>query len=581
MRARNSLSLKLTLIVVVIPAIVILSLTYINFVEQTVFFEEAYEEKATALAQALDASISKSEELVEENKDNLFKDIIAFMTISKDSGIEKVSINLPDPITNILEVFVSSDVNSIETLSDSHNEISFTEDTVVRVPMHTEGSHTLTVITPLHVSGGIVGTYEIVLSMDDAYAALNARVNNFFMISAVSLLILVISFLFLLRRTIIQPITTFRNAANMIGEGNLDTEINIKTRDELGDLATAFNNMTNDLKTSRAEIKNYSKTLEIKVDERTKELEGSKEELRGKVEALEKNKLALLNIMSDLKITINDLEQTKKEINFKNIDLNKAQKELSDLNRDLEQIVKERTAELEKVLKHKDEFINQLGHDLKNPIVPITNLLPVLIKKVEDPELLKYLEIISRRIHYIKNLVVQILEFARLSSPLLELDVENLNLLDITNQVFEDNELIFKQKNIKINNMINEKIFVDADKLKIEELINNLSINAVKYMDEGGIITINADEDKDFINISIKDTGVGLTDEELSHVFDEFYKADWSRHDQNSIGLGLSICKRIIEKHGGKIWAESSGHGKGSTFYFSIQKDLNKNKEKN
>ncbi|MCK5636731.1 MAG: HAMP domain-containing protein, partial [Thermoplasmatales archaeon] len=472
------------------------------------------------------------------------------MTLSKDSGIEKISINLPDPVTYILEVFVSSDVNSIETRSSSYNEISYTEDTVVRVASHIEDSHTLTVITPLHVSGGTVGTYEIVLSMDDAYATLNARINNFFMISAVSLLILVISFLFLLRKTIIKPITTFRNAANMIGEGNLDTEINIKTHDELGDLATAFNKMTNDLKTSRAEIENYSKTLEKKVEERTKELEGSKEQLRGKVEALEKNKLALLNIMSDLKITINDLEKAKKEINLKNIDFKKAQKELSVLNRDLEQIVKERTAELEKVLKHKDEFINQLGHDLKNPIVPITNLLPVLIKKVEDPELLKYLEIISRRIHYIKNLVVQILEFARLSSPLLELDVENLNLLDITNQVFEDNELIFKQKNIKINNMINEKIFVDADKLKIEELINNLSINAVKYMDEGGIITINADEDKDFINISIKDTGVGLTDEELSHVFNEFYKADWSRHDQNSIGLGLSICKRIIEKHG-------------------------------
>ncbi len=560
MKPHISLSLKLTLIVVIVPAIVIFSLTYINIREQTDFFEKAYEEKATALALALDASISKSEELEEQNKDNLFKDIISFISINKQSGIEKISINLPGEYDeDRLRVFVSSDVALIGDLSDSYNAESYNDNSVVRTPRHTEESHTLTVITPIHVSGGIVGTYELELSMDEAYAALDARVNNFFLISSVSLLLLVISFLFLLRTTVIKPISKFRGAVNKIGEGNLDSEIKIKSHDELGDLAKAFNNMINELKISRAEIENYSKTLENKVEERTKELEGSKEELRVKVEALEKNKLAMLNIMGDLKET---------------------QKDISILNKNLEQKVNERTAELEKVLKYKDEFINQLGHDLKNPIVPITNLLPVLMKKIDDPELEKYLGIISRRINYIKHLVVQILEFARLNSPLLKLDLENLNLLEITNQVFEDNQLIFNEKDIKIKNMIDENIFVDADKLKLEELISNLSTNAVKYVEKGGTITVNADEDKDFVNVSIKDTGIGLTKEELDHVFDEFYKADWSRHDQSSIGLGLSICERIIEKHDGKIWAESPGSGKGSTFYFSIPKNLMANRDK-
>jgi len=560
MKPHVSLSLKLTLIVVVVPAIVIFSLTYVNMREQTDFFENSYEEKATALALALDASISKSEELEEQNKDNLFKDIISFMSINKQSGIKKISINLPDEsIDDNLIVFVSSDVSVIGDLSDVYNSRSYTDNSVVKLSSHTEESHILTVITPLHVSGGIVGTYEIELSMDEAYAALNARVNNFFLISAISLIFLVISFLLLLRKTVIKPISKFKGAINKIGEGNLDSEIKIKSHDEIGELAKAFNNMINELKISRAEIEEYSKNLENKVEERTKQLEGSKEQLRIKVEALEKNKLAMLNIMGDLK---------------------KTQKEISILNKSLEQKVEERTSELEKVLKYKDEFINQLGHDLKNPIVPITNLLPVLKKKVDDPELNNYLEIISRRINYIKHLVVQILEFARLNSPLLKLDLENLNLLEVTKQVFEDNQLIFKEKDIKIKNMIGKNLSIDADKLKIEELINNLSTNAVKYMEKGGTITVNAEDYKDFINVSIKDTGIGLTKDELDHVFDEFYKADWSRHDQSSIGLGLSICKRIIEKHNGKIWAESPGPGKGSTFYFSIPKNLMENKEK-
>jgi len=576
MKFNLSLSLKLTLIVFSVSGLVIASMTYINIQEQSSFFEYAYSEKASALAQSLDASISSRSDL--DDKQSLQNYILNFILLNKEDVL-KVSINLPDE-NGDLKVAVSSDSDSIGKPSGGNNKHSYETDAVVNTPYHTEDSHTLTVVTPLHLSGQTVGTYEILLSMDAAYVTLDMRTQNLLVIAISSLLFLVISFIFLLRKTIVRPITEFRAAAKKIGEGDLDTKIEIKSRDELGDLASAFNDMTDDLKVFRAEIEDYSKTLEKKVEERTEELKGSQKELQRKVEALEKNKLAMLNIMSDLKKTIGDLEKAEKQINLKNIDLAKAKKELSMLNRDLEQKVRERTVELEKVLKHKDEFISQLGHDLKNPLVPITNLLPVISKKTTDPELSKYLEIINRRINYIKHLIVQILEFARLSSPTLKLELENINLHDITDQVFEDIKLAFQEKNVKIENMIDQNISINADKLKIEELISNLSTNAIKYMEQGGKITINAEEDKDFINVSIKDTGIGLDPEELDHVFEEFYKADWSRHDQNSIGLGLSICKRIVERHNGKIWAKSQGHGKGSTFYFSIPKNLKVNLEK-
>ena len=111
-----------------------------------------------------------------------------------------------------------------------------------------------------------------------------------------------------------------------------------------------------------------------------------------------------------------------------------------------------------------------------------------------------------------------------------------------------------------------------GDKLRVAELFKNLITNAVKYTHEGsGKITIDAEANKDFVITSIKDTGIGMGEEQLSRVFDEFYKANKFSSETHSSGLGLSICKRIVEKHGGKIWVDSPGKEKGSTFYFTLK----------
>jgi signal transduction histidine kinase len=103
-------------------------------------------------------------------------------------------------------------------------------------------------------------------------------------------------------------------------------------------------------------------------------------------------------------------------------------------------------------------------------------------------------------------------------------------------------------------------------------LFNNLITNAVKFTPkDGGVITIDAKKDRDFVTISVKDSGIGITEEQLGRIFDEFYRADKSMNVMDSTGLGLSICKRIVEKHGGRIWAESPGKGKGTTFYFTLK----------
>jgi PAS domain S-box-containing protein len=253
-------------------------------------------------------------------------------------------------------------------------------------------------------------------------------------------------------------------------------------------------------------------------------------------------------------------------------DLRMSQQQIQELNKNLEYKVKQRTYEVEKLLRQKDEFIHMLGHDLKNPLTPLTTLLPILRKNLDDEKNAELLDVVIKNVHYIKNLVSNTLDLAQLNSPNTSFDLEDTDLLEQVNKSIDTNILTFKENNIEIINTVKENYMVKADKLRLNEVFNNLLSNAVKYSPSGGKIIIDADEKEDEIIISIKDNGVGIESDQKKQIFDEFYKADGSRHSFDSTGLGLPICKRIIEKHGGRIWVKSPGTGKGSTFYFILKK---------
>jgi PAS domain S-box-containing protein len=264
-------------------------------------------------------------------------------------------------------------------------------------------------------------------------------------------------------------------------------------------------------------------------------------------------------------------------------DQKKAEKELKDtheklksMNQELEKKVEERTTEINKLLKQKDEFINQLGHDLKNPLTPITNLLPLIKDRVSDNQTQDQLNIVIRNVDFMKNLVIKTIELAKLSSPNTEFILEDTNLSEEVDVAVEKNKTILEDYNIEIFKNFDEEFIINADKLRLGELFDNIITNAIKYSPNGGSLTFDAKDSGDFVTISIKDNGIGLNEQQKNHIFDEFYKVDKSRHDFDSSGLGLTICKRIVERHGGCIWAESPGHLKGTTIYFTLPKTVNK-----
>jgi PAS domain S-box-containing protein len=246
------------------------------------------------------------------------------------------------------------------------------------------------------------------------------------------------------------------------------------------------------------------------------------------------------------------------------------QKKLENMNKHLEEKVNQRTEEIQLLLKQKDEFIQQLGHDLKNPLGPLINILPILEKRETDVKNKEMLEVVNRNVRYMKNLVVKTIELAQLNSPNTQFNMKNICLTDIISEVISTNQLLFQDKKIDLVNNIPSNIRINADKLRIQELFENIFNNAIKYTKDNGSIFIDANFANDDVIITIQDSGIGMTKNQIQHIFDEFYKADGSRHDFDSSGLGMSICKRIVEKHDGKIWVESKGLGNGTTFYISL-----------
>lgn len=212
----------------------------------------------------------------------------------------------------------------------------------------------------------------------------------------------------------------------------------------------------------------------------------------------------------------------------KNRELETLRSQLSVINQELDATVRERTADVEKLLAQKDEFISQLGHDLKTPLTPLVALMPRVIEREQNPDLRRLLEIAGHNVTYMKDLVQKTLQLARMNSLYVELDLEPLDLKTELDNTLRNYAVLFKTKAISLKNNIPPGTTVRADRVLLGgEIFNNLIANAVKYIEgEKGTITIDAAREQEVVVVSVRDTGIGMTREQLEKAFAEFYKAD-------------------------------------------------------
>lgn len=221
----------------------------------------------------------------------------------------------------------------------------------------------------------------------------------------------------------------------------------------------------------------------------------------------------------------------------------------------------------------KSEFISVASHELRTPITTLKSYLEIVNRSsgLDDERLKLYLKKMNNQISRLTFLINDLLDISKIQQGKLELKLEKFKLKELIKEVVEDVSRTTEAGTIMITG-IGEGLVV-ADKIRISQVIINLISNAIKYSQHSKKITVRLRETASTIQVSVKDTGIGIAKNYLSRIFDRFYQVkNFQGTSNGGLGLGLYISQMIIDLHGGRIWAKSA-KGKGSTFSFVIPKE--------
>lgn len=240
-------------------------------------------------------------------------------------------------------------------------------------------------------------------------------------------------------------------------------------------------------------------------------------------------------------------------------------------------IIQQQNEQLKELNKSKDKFFSVIAHDLKSPfnsIIGFSNLLVEQAEKKDFDGVEKYAGIIEQSSNRAMDLLMNLMEWSQSQTGRMEFNPEYFELVGL----IKDTELLLsgavKQKSISITINVPSNVPAYADKKMISTVLRNLISNAIKFTHPEGKISISVEEKQAELLISVSDTGVGISkvDNEKLFKIDQTYSTSGTKNEKGT-GLGLILCKDFVEKHGGKIWAESE-EGKGSTFYFTIPRSI-------
>jgi CheY-like chemotaxis protein len=233
--------------------------------------------------------------------------------------------------------------------------------------------------------------------------------------------------------------------------------------------------------------------------------------------------------------------------------------------------VGESTPEI-KVLKEavsaRDRALAVVAHDLRNPLGVIVQSAEFLLRDIDDPKARRHIERIGRVAHRAVDLVANLLDVAAFEQGKFVIERGPTDLSKLVLAVMESEQTLAARQSVITSIDVSPDVAtVDADAGRIRTVLENLIVNALKFTPAGGTITVGASLENSEVRVWVKDTGSGIADEDLPHLFDRFWQAQ--KKDRRGTGLGLGICKAIVEAHGGRIWAESE-LGRGTTMFFTL-----------
>jgi len=269
----------------------------------------------------------------------------------------------------------------------------------------------------------------------------------------------------------------------------------------------------------------------------------------------------------------------------------RAERELAKYRQHLEELVEERTGELrianeqleelyqqekelrqelEEEMRKRIEFTRALAHELKTPLTPVVMSSEVLASELKDETMLRLARNISRGAANLNSRIDELLDLARGEVGMLQIKPEQVDVLQLIREVVADVAPVrLSREQSLILRLPPSLPLVWGDRVRLRQIVLNLLNNAFKFTPAGGKITLRARQEDGNLVVEVKDTGPGIAEEEQQRLFDPYHRKESDRERLSGLGLGLALCKTLVELHKGRIWVKSRA-GRGSTFGFSL-----------
>jgi two-component system, OmpR family, sensor histidine kinase ResE len=496
--------------------------------------------------------------------------------------------------------FIHEGINGDELRETILNEPDFqkvfeTDQTVTKemlLPSLTEDDRMesyIVLASPLQTNKDVHGTVFIYQSLEvmDRTAG---RTTNIVFLSAFIAFLLTTFFAFFLSTRITLPLRKMREGAFELAKGNFDTKVRAASSDEIGQLATAFNQMGRQLKhhveVINQEKEQLSSILTSMADavitfnqDRTILLSNPPAEKLIQQWLVKNNSKQNEPLPPEMAHMLDHVLSFEEEIE-EELEIEGAYYSITfsplysgESIRGAVAVVHNMT-EQHRLEKLREDFIANVSHELRTPIAMLQGYSEALLDDVgaTEEERREMTKIIYEESQRMGRLVTDLLNLARLESGHMRLYKDVVQLNGMVERMTMKFSQVAKEKGIHLsfNTSLDDWAATELDEDRIEQVMTNLIDNAMRHTPEEGQVMVNVEQEKGYAKISVNDTGVGIPEEDLEYVFERFYKADKARTlGKGGTGLGLAIASNIIKAHGGEIYAESEV-GVGTSFIFLL-----------
>ncbi|WP_062200872.1 cell wall metabolism sensor histidine kinase WalK [Massilibacterium senegalense] len=440
-------------------------------------------------------------------------------------------------------------------------------------------------------SGEIVGAIFLKASMEDLYNQMH-KINRILSYGTILAIVITMGLGILLSQTITKPLSDMRRQAQVMSKGDFTRKVKVYGDDEIGQLASAFNELTMKLQEANATTEGERRKLSSVLTHMTDGVIAT--DRHGNVILLNDRAEEMLNVSREtiLGEPIMDVLGLEYELDWEQLydhsesvllDFSDSEEEFI-IRANFSVIQKENgpingliavlhdVTEQEQIERDRREFVVSVSHELRTPLTTLRSYLEALADGAWKDETIapEFLAVTQNETERMIRLVNDLLHLSKLDNKEIQLKVRRVDFIDYFHTIIDRFEISKKESIEFVRQLPKAKIFVSFDQDKLTQVLDNIISNAMKYSPEGGKVTFQLIKLGKHIRVSISDEGVGIPKESINRIFDRFYRVDKARSRQlGGTGLGLAISREIIHVHGGEIWATSI-EGKGTTINFTL-----------